>query len=126
MFCDTATAKDPYITSTRCRQFKIKPRTQKDIWQTETQKVKSAIDTPQRDIACPSDCANMFLPDGRDTQQFAVIMHNLRVYLKINKTTTLLMLPRVNYLLTSLLDHFVMAIKTTFIRKQKRSFCNVL
>ena len=60
----------------------------------------------------------------RETQQFAVSMHDLRVYLKINKVSTLLMFnnehTHVNCLPTSLLDHFFMTSKRRVIGKQKK------
>ena len=48
-------------------------------WQTEIQKVKSPFNTTQRDTACISSRAYVPQPNRRQTQQYAVSMHDLRV-----------------------------------------------
>ena len=48
-------------------------------------KVKSPLNTTQRDRAYTFSCAHVRKPDVREIQEFAVRMHDLRVYLKVNK-----------------------------------------
>ena len=61
-------------------------------WQTETQEIKSPLNTTQRDTAYTSSCAYVPQPDRRETQQSVVSMHDLHVYLKINTNYTLVCL----------------------------------
>ena len=80
--------------NTQCRQFRIIPRTTSR--QTEKQKVKSPLNSTQRDTAHTSSCAYVHQQDRRETQQSAVSMHDLHAYLKINNKTTLVCLHNEN------------------------------
>ena len=77
----------------------------------QRQQIKSPLNTIQRDTAYTSSCAYVSQPDRRETHRLAVSMHDLRVYLKINKKTTRVCRHQentdVNCRPTSLLDHFV-------------------
>ena len=62
-------------------------------------KTKTKIITTQYDTAYISSCVVAYVPkpDRRETQQFAVSMQDLRVYLKIYTVTTLLMFSKQKY-----------------------------
>ena len=72
--------------------FRSYPGHTRTSCQTETQQIKSPLNTIQRDTAYTSGYAYVPKPDWRETQQFAVSMHNLRIYLEINNKTTLVCL----------------------------------
>ena len=72
--------------------FRLYPECTRTSWQTETQQIISPLNTTQCDTAYTSSCTYELQPDRRVTQQFAVSMHDLRVYLMVNEKTTLVCL----------------------------------
>ena len=78
--------------STRCGQFTIMLRTYKDLLADRKTKSEITVTHNTCDTAYTSSGAYVSQPYRRETQQYAVSMHDLRrVYFQINTTTTLLL-----------------------------------